>query len=107
MAVSNYITMTYGDSKTNKITEVVIEVVTDQFKSISPRIVYYNIQSLKKIASKSCENEAFCAPSRTRTGDLMIKSHMLYQLSYGCGAKLQKSLSFRNILKQERTRIYL
>jgi hypothetical protein len=41
-----------------------------------------------------------CAPSRTRTGDLMIKSHMLYQLSYGCGAKLRKFKHIRKAHKQ-------
>ena len=34
-----------------------------------------------------------CAPNRARTGDLLIKSQMLYQLSYGCGVKLRNFVS--------------
>ena len=44
----------------------------------------------QKMALKPFGFAPIRAPNRARTGDLLIKSQMLYQLSYGCGVKLLK-----------------
>ena len=45
------------------------------------------------------------APRGTRTPDLMIKSHMLYQLSYGCGVKINKKGFSTKLVKENDEKI--
>ena len=47
----------------------------------------------QKMALKPFGFAPIRAPNRARTGDLLIKSQMLYQLSYGCGVKLRNLIS--------------
>ncbi len=58
----------------------------------------YCYNCLKTKSAKFSRICTFSAPSRARTGDLLIKSQMLYQLSYGCEAKLSKFVTFSKFL---------
>ena len=43
--------------------------------------------------------QSFCDPGEARTLDPMIKSHLLYQLSYGVNSSLNSVAKVRRILK--------